>query len=72
MVHALGTLERLSWIERPLLVRSWVEEALAHSSSEWLAPASADALRLACTLLDSPLPPDLARHYVVLRKDAAL
>lgn len=71
MVHALGSLERLSWIERPLLVRCWVEEALAHSSGEWLAPAAADALRLACTLLDSPLPPDLARHYVVLRQDAA-
>ena len=71
MVHALGTLERLGWVERPLLVRCWVEEALARSSSEWLAPAAADALRLACTLLDSPLPPDLARHYLVLRKDAA-
>ncbi len=71
MARALGTLERLSWIERPLLVRSWVGEALAHSSSEWLAPASADALRLACGLLDVPLPPDLARHFITLPKDAA-
>lgn len=69
MVHALSALERLSWIERPLLVRCWVGEALAHSSGDWLAPGAADALRLACTLLDCPMPPDLARHYVTLPKD---
>ncbi|MEO6410237.1 MAG: hypothetical protein ABIO45_15995 [Burkholderiaceae bacterium] len=70
MVRALATLERLSWTERPLLVRSWVGEALAHSASEWLAPASADALRLACNLLDAPMPPELARHFITLSPDA--
>ena len=70
MVRALATLERLSWTERPLLVRSWVGEALAHSASDWLAPASADALRLACVLLDAPMPAELARHFVTLPQDA--
>ncbi len=69
MARALATLERLSWIERPMLVRSWVAEALGHSSTDWLAPVAADALRLACTLLDCPMPPELARHFVVLPKD---
>ena len=32
--------------------------------------AAADALRLTCTLLDSPLPPELAGHYIVLPADA--
>lgn len=71
MVRALATLERLSWTERPLLVRAWVGEALAHSGSEWLAPGSADALRLACVLLDAALPAELARHFIALPKDAA-
>ena len=71
MVRALAALERLTWIERPLLVRSWVGEALGHSASDWLAPASADALRLACVLLDAPIPTELARHFVTLPKDAA-
>ncbi|MEO7152934.1 MAG: hypothetical protein ABIX46_14655 [Burkholderiaceae bacterium] len=69
MVRALATLERLSWLERPMLVRSWVGEALAHSSTDWLAPVAADALRIACTLLDCPMPPELARHFVILPKD---
>ena len=30
------------------------------------AISSADALRMSCTLLDSPLPPELARHYIAL------
>lgn len=71
MVHALAALERLSWIERPMLARSWVDEALAHSSTDWLAPASADTLRVACTLLDCPMPPELARHFVTLPKETA-
>jgi hypothetical protein len=71
MVRALSALERLSWIERPMLVRCWVGEALAHSSGDWLAPGAADTLRLACTLLDCPMPPELARHYVTLPKDTA-
>ncbi len=70
MVHALAALERMTWIERPILARCWVREALAHSGSEWLAAGAADALRLACTLIDCPLPPDLARHCVTLPEDA--
>jgi hypothetical protein len=35
-----------------------------HKDSNALAPEAADALRLASQLLDSPLPPELARHYV--------
>jgi len=33
--------------------------------------AAADALRLTCTLLDSPMPPELADHYIVLPADGA-
>ena len=36
-----------------------------------LSDLSADALRLTCGLLDSPLPPELARHYIALPIDAA-
>jgi hypothetical protein len=31
-----------------------------------LSDGAADALRLAGLLLDSPLPPELARHYIEL------
>ena len=66
MVLALTALQRLSWIQRPLLVRSWVGAALEHSHAGGLTSGAADALRLTCRLLDSPMPPELARHYIAL------
>jgi hypothetical protein len=71
MVEALGKLQTLSWMQRPVVVRTWVQAALAQSGHVRLADLSADALRMTCALLDSPLPPELARHYIALPADGA-
>ena len=49
--------------DRPQLGRARRSRAVAAPTSRTVA---ADALRLTCTLLDSPLPPELARHYITL------
>ena len=55
----------LDW--RGMLVTTrFVRDAYAR-----LGDLSADALRLVCGLLDSPLPPELSRHYVTLAADDA-
>jgi hypothetical protein len=66
LAHALLEVEALPWMLRPVLLRAWVDAALATSQRARLRPMAADALRLVAGLLDSPLPPKLARHYVVL------
>ena len=63
IVDALHTLQALTWMQRPVLVRGWVSAARQHSHDGRLSDGAADALRLCCTLLDSPLPPELASHY---------
>lgn len=65
LVHALQALQALPWMQRPMLVRGWVTAALQHSRHGRIEDTAADALRLSSTLLDSPLPPELARHYGV-------
>jgi hypothetical protein len=80
-VKALHRVAALPMMQRPVLVRDWVSAALrlsaaqggaAPSSGSILNPRSglcdlsADALRLSATLLDTPLPPELARHYIEL------
>jgi hypothetical protein len=70
MVEALAKLQTLSWMQRPVIVRNWVTTALSRSRRGRLCDLSADALRLTCGLLDSPQPPDLARHYITLPADA--
>jgi len=62
LVRALSGLQGLSWMQRPQLIRGWVGEALPPGRGPLLATA-ADALRLSCLLLDSPMPPELARQY---------
>ena len=64
LVHALQVLQGFAWMLRPVLLRTWVGAALAHRPGARLADAAADALRLSGALLDSPLPPELARHYI--------
>ena len=71
MVEALAKMQTLSWMQRPVIVRNWVTTAIAMSRGLRLGDLSADALRLTCGLLDSPLPPELARHYIALPADAA-
>jgi len=71
MVEALAKMQTLSWMQRPVIVRNWVTTAISMSRSLRLGDVSADALRLTCGLLDSPLPPELARHYIALPGDAA-
>lgn len=66
LVHALQEVECLPWMTRPVLVRAWVAAAIAMCPHGCLPAEAADALRLAAGLLDSPLPPELARHYIEL------
>ena len=63
LVHALQELQALAWMQRPVLARDWVTAALKHSPRGRLTDPAADALRLSCALLDSPLPPELERHF---------
>jgi hypothetical protein len=69
--EALARLQTLSWMQRPVVVRSWVTAALKANGGVRLGDSAADALRLTCTLLDSPQPPELERHYISLTADAA-
>ncbi len=64
LVRALTGLQALSWMQRPQLVRAWVGEAMPGGQPGPLPQTAADALRLSCLLMDSPIPPDLARQYV--------
>jgi hypothetical protein len=71
MVEALARLQTLSWMQRPVVVRTWVTTAVAQSRFSRLTDLAADALRMSCALLDSPQPPELARHYIALATDGA-
>ena len=70
MVEALGRLQTLSWMQRPVVIKNWVACAARLSNGARLSDLSADALRLTCGLLDSPEPPELAQHYVTLADDS--
>ena len=69
LVHALNGLQAMSWMQRPQVVRTWVAAALQTSQGRMLDPGAADALRLSSLLLDSPMPPDLARQYAEIDPD---
>ena len=64
--QALEEVEALPWMLRPVLLRAWVDAAIATSERARLPMAAADALRLVADLIESPMPPDLERHYVEL------
>lgn len=66
LARALLDIEALPWMLRPVLLRGWVNAALGTSQRARLWPMAADALRIVARLLDSPLPPELARHYIEL------
>ena len=84
MVCALLAIQSLAWMQRPMLLRRWVETALQlgtpqlpppHPAAPGASGASgfnddaADALRITGTLLNSPLPPELMRHYSTTPED---
>jgi len=71
MVESLAKMQTLSWMQRPVIVRNWVTTAISRSRGLRLGDLSADALRMTCGLLDSPLPPELSRHYITLPADGA-
>ncbi len=68
LVHALNGLQLMSWMQRPQVVRTWVAAA-KQITPGLLDPGAADALRLSSLLLDSPMPPDLARQYAEIDPD---
>jgi hypothetical protein len=67
LVQALNGLQALSWMQRPQLVRAWVGAALPPGHPGPLPQEAADALRLSCMLMDTPVPLELARQYVDVR-----
>lgn len=71
MVEALAKVQTLSWRQRPIVVRNWCAAGIGRSRGLRFSDLSADALRLTCGLLDSPMPPELSRHYVTIDVDGA-
>ena len=63
-LRALRELQAMPWLLRPMLVRSWFDGARALTDGPLLHPVAADALRLSCVLLDSPVPPELGQQYI--------
>jgi hypothetical protein len=66
MVRALRQLQALPWMLRPQLARAWVEVAVLAGETARLHDTAADALRLSCRLLESPMPPALVGRYIEL------
>ncbi|MEN9484364.1 hypothetical protein [Sphaerotilus montanus] len=66
--RALQTLQALGWMHRPVLARLWTDAAttrpglLVHAGEG--LPVAAEALWLACALLDTPQPPALSCHFI--------
>jgi hypothetical protein len=63
-LRALRVLQALPWLQRPVLVRGWFDAARALTEGHALHGDAADALRLSCVLLDSPVPPELGQQYI--------
>lgn len=63
-LRALRVLQAMPWLVRPVLVRRWFDAACSLTDGPVLHPDAADALRLSCVLLDSPVPPELGRQYI--------
>jgi hypothetical protein len=63
-LRALRALQSLPWLLRPVLARTWFDAARAMTEGPALHNDAADALRLTCVLLDSPVPPELGQQYI--------
>lgn len=59
--RALRGVQGLSWMQRPVLLRAWIDAVPVGLGS--LGQDACDALRLAATLLEVPLPAGLAARY---------
>ena len=64
LVSALHEVQALPWMLRPVLMRRWVDTALALSPGGALGDPAAESLRIAARLLDCPLPPAVAACFV--------
>lgn len=64
VAHAWARLAQLSAMQRPVLLRAWVDAAVRQAGTARLADEAADALRLAAVLLGVPLPQALADQYI--------
>jgi hypothetical protein len=64
LVAALHDVQALPWMLRPVLVRRWVDAAVALSPAGQIGAPAAEALRIAARLLDCPLPPAVAACFV--------
>jgi hypothetical protein len=71
-LRALATLQTLTLMQRPALVRGWVVAAFRQPSSNVVSDSAADALRLTCRLLDTPLPPELGAEYQAFEAAASV
>lgn len=63
MLRALRRMQQQSWMQRPVLVQAWIGALESEPGVAALEADACDALRLAATLLDAPLPPSLAARY---------
>lgn len=68
---ALQALEGLAPLQRPRLVKAWLEAACRQRGGVLPEREAADALWLACRLLDTPLPPALAGCFIELSEPAS-
>jgi len=64
LVTAMHDVQALPWMLRPVLVRRWVDSAVALSPAGRLGAPAAEALRIAARLLDCPMPPAVAAYFV--------
>lgn len=75
LVHALEEIQQLSWMQRPVLVRTWAQAALKVTHRLWrgepLTLDAAEALRIIAVLLDSPVPAAVAERFIALPDTAA-
>lgn len=73
LAHALADLQQLTWVQRPVLVRLWVQAALKVTRQLWpgepLTREAAEALRIATVLLDTPVPGAVASRFIALPGD---
>lgn len=67
--RALDALAPLAAMQRPRLAKAWLQAAQQQRGGAAPGGEAADALRLACLLLDTPLPGPVAALYLPLVED---